>query len=260
MLDDRRNRMILYRAGILCLLACLSMARITAQSGDTVRVDQDTSTIAATDKEGGGSLPQDTAAPVFRPIPDSTAARWRKDPDFAYANDPAYWQQQHRDERPGWLWQFLSSRIVRYCFWILLGGVLLYAIIRIIAENNMRLFYRSPVKKGGAAGVQEQSEEVEEDLEGQLQHFLQIRDHRQAVHYLYLKSLRLLHDRGLIRLHQQSTNREYLTQLGNDPHRGPFSDLMIAYEKVWYGEFPLNDGQFDRLHRYFEDFYKTVRS
>jgi hypothetical protein len=232
------------------------MVSVTAQVGDTVRLDQDTSTVPASgDKEGAGIISQDTVAPVFRSIPDSVAARWRKDPDFAYANDPAYWQQEHQDESPG-----LLSRLLRYFFWILLGGILLYAIIRIIAENNMRLFYRSPGKKRGGAVQEEQADGVEEDLDGQLQHFLQIRDHRQAVRYLYLKSLRLLSDRGLIRLHQESTNREYLAQLGSNPHRGPFSDLTIAYEKVWYGEFPLNDGQFGRLHQYFEDFYKTVRS
>src|SRR6202012_4106297 len=99
-----------------------------------------------------------------------------------------------------------------------------------------------------------------EDLEGQLQHFLQTGDHRQAVRYLYLKSLRLLSDRGLIRYHQQTTNREYLRQMGDDPHRGPFSDLTVAYEKVWYAEFPLTEGQFGRLHQYFEEFFKTVRA
>ena len=268
MRDARRNKTILHYAGICCLLAGLSMLPATApaQTGDTVRVgdtvgvDQDTSTVASGDKEGAATLSQDTASPVFRSVPDSVAARWRKDPDFAYANDPAYWQQEHVDESPGLLRRLLTSRGFRYFFWILIGGILLYTIIRIIAENNMRLFYRSPRQKGSAAAREEHPDEVEEDLEGQLQHFLQIRDHRQAVRYLYLKSLRLLSDRGLIRLHLESTNREYLAQLGNDPHRGAFSDLTFAYEKVWYGEFPINDAQFDRLHRYFEDFYKTVRS
>ena len=258
--DDRRNRTLLYRAGILCLWACLSIVSVTAQVGDTVRIDQDSSTVAATDKEGASVLPQDTAAPVVRSVPDSIAARWRKDPDFAYANDPAYWQQEHEDESPGLLWRLLGSKVFRYFFWIMLGGILLYVIIRIIAENNMRLFYRSPRKKGGAAMEEEQAGGIEEDLDGQLQHFLQIRDHRQAVRYHYLKSLRLLSDRGLIRLHQESTNQEYLAQLGNGPHRGPFSDLTIAYEKVWYGEFPLSDGQIGRLHQYFEYIYKTDRS
>ena len=261
MRDACRNRTVLNRAGILCLVACLSMVSVTAQVGDTVRIDQDTSTVAASgDKEGAGIIPQDTAAPVFRSIPDSVATRWRKDPDFAYANDPAYWQQEHQDESPGLLWRLLGSKVFRYFFWLLLGGLLLYAIIRIIAENNMRLFYRSPSKKRGGAVQEEQTDGVEEDLDGQLQHFLQVRDHRQAVRYLYLKSLRLLSDRGLIRLHRESTNRQYLAQLGSNPHRGPFADLTIAYEKVWYGEFPLSDGQFGRLHQYFEDFYKTVRS
>ncbi len=266
MLDARLNRILLYRAGLICLLTCLSMIPAVAQVGDTVRVGdtvsvaQDTSTVAAGDKEDAAGLPKDTASPAFRSVPDSVIARWRKDPAFVYANDPAYWRQERIDETPGPIWRLLGSTAFRYFFWLLLGGLLLYAIIRIIAENNMRLFYRSSRAPGPSAGGQEQSGGVEEDLEGQLQHFLQIRDHRRAVRYLYLKSLRLLSDRGLIHLHRESTNREYLAQLSNNPHRGPFNDLTIAYEKVWYGEFPLNDRQFERLHQYFEDFYKTVRS
>jgi len=268
MRDARLNKTLLHCAGICCLLVSLSMlpATASAQTGDTVRVgdtvgvDTDTGTVASGDKEGADALTKDTTSPVLRSVPDSVADRWRKDPDFAYANDPAYWQHTPTDESPGLLYRMLTSRGFRYFFWILIGGILLYAIIRIIAENNMRLFYRSPRQKGSTAAREEQPDEAEEDLEGQLQHFLQIRDHRQAVRYLYLKSLRLLSDRGLIRLHLQSTNSDYLAQLGNNPHRGPFSDLTFAYEKVWYGEFPLNDTQFDRLHRYFEDFYKTVRS
>ncbi len=141
MYDDHRNRTILIRAGILCLLACLAIVPVTAQVGDTVRIDQDSGTVAGSDKEEGtGALPRDTAAPVERSIPDSIAAQWRKDPDFAYANDPAYWQQKQKDESPGLVWRLLVSKVFRYFFWILVGGFLLYAIIRIIAENNMRLF------------------------------------------------------------------------------------------------------------------------
>jgi hypothetical protein len=262
MLDDCRNRTFLYRAGILFLLSCLLLIfPAAAQVGDTVRIGQDTDTAAASDKQASSRLAEDTAPPVVRFIPDSVAGSWRKDEDFAYANDPAYWQRQDKVDSPGLLWRLLSSPGFRYFLWIFLGGVLLYAIMRIIADNNMRLFYRSPGKKGDP----EQGEPpglVEEDLDGQLQHFLQIGDHRQAVRYLYLKSLRLLNDRGLIRYqnHKTLTNREYLGQLGSDPRRGPFSDLTIAYEKVWYGEFPLTAGQFGRLHQYFEEFFKTVRS
>jgi hypothetical protein len=262
------------------LFALLSAAPAAAQVSDTVRVGQDTVRVgqdtdtvgagkdtesgiagdkAAGDKEAAGRGTRQADQMVLRSIPDSVVGKWQKDPDFAYANDPEYWRRREsQDDAPGWLARLLGSAGFRYFLLFFLGGVLLYAIIRIIAENNLRLFYRSPVKKK-TLEVEGTASPLEEDLDGQLLHFLQIGDHRQAVRYLYLKSLRLLNDQGLIRFHQESTNEEYLKQLSATSQGEAFRMLTGVYEKVWYGEFPLGDGQFARIHGYFEDFFKTCR-
>jgi hypothetical protein len=234
------------------------------QDGDTVRGGQDADNgiagdKAAGDKETTGRGTRQADPVVLRSIPDSVVNRWQKDPDFAYANDPEYWRREKLNDTPGWAPRFFGSAGFRYFLLFFLGGVLLYAIIRIIAENNLRLFYRSPVKKRGSTNEEGTASPLEEDLEGRLLHFLQIGDHRQAVRYLYLKSLRLLNDQGLIRFHQESTNEEYLRQLSATPQAPAFRALTGVYEKVWYGEFPLGDGQFARIHDYFEDFFKTCR-
>jgi hypothetical protein len=250
------------------LFALLSAAPAAAQVADTVRVGQDTvrageDTVgvgqdAVHGQEATGQGTRQADQMVLRNIPDSVVRNWQKDPDFAYANDPEYWRRVHRDDSPGWLARQLSSAGFRYFLLFFLGSVLLYAIIRIIAENNLRLFYRSPVKKK-TLEHESAASPLEEDLDGQLMHFLQIGDHRQAVRYLYLKSLRLLNDQGLIRFHQESTNEEYLRQLSTTPQAPVFRVLTGVYEKVWYGEFPLGEGQFSKIHGYFEDFFKTCR-
>jgi hypothetical protein len=265
---DRSNKNLLYRTGMIFLLSGLLFTLPAAgQSNDTVRVGEETDTAATvTDKEVSSGLADSSRlsekadAVTLRSIPDSVVRKWQKDEDFAYANDPAYWQREYRgSSTPNWFERLFFSAWFGYFLLFLLGGVLLYAIVRIIQDNNLRLFYRSPGKKSSGVGPEEGPGPLEDDLEGQLLHFLQIKDHRQSVRYLYLKSLRLLNDQGLIRYHQQSTNREYLQQLSATPQGAPFRDLTIAYEKVWYGEFPLDDQQFGRLHHYFEDFYNTCR-
>jgi hypothetical protein len=252
---------------IFLLAGLLAVNPATAQSSDTVRVGEDTTATSVTDtaQEGNrdlaGHTPERTEPVVVRSIPDSIARQWKNSPDFAYANDPEYWRREHREYRntdPGWFFRFLVSKGFRYTFIFVICGILLYAIIRIIAENSVQMFYRSPAKRQNSGG-KEETGPVEEDIDGQLTHFMQIKDYRQAVRYLYLKSLRLLVDRGMIRFHQQSTNQEYLRQLSALPQAAPFRELTIAYEKVWYGEFPINEGQFGRLHSYFEDFFKTCR-
>jgi hypothetical protein len=236
------------------LLYCLPVA---AQVADTERVGQEADTVRIT-KDSTETV-VDSASVVLRTIPDSVIKAFQKEAAFAYANDPEYWRRKHQAPAPNWLARLLQSRGFQIFLLCLLGAILLYAIIRIIAENNLQFFYRSPKRRPSAAPEVE-SNPLEDDLEGRLQHFLQTKEYRQAVRYLYLKSLRLLNDRGLISYqnHQQVTNWEYWQQLNGKPQSGPFRELTIAYEKVWYGEFPVGDSQFERLHRYFEDFYKTV--
>jgi hypothetical protein len=217
---------------------------------------------------------QDSAAPVvLRTVEDSVVSGWRTDKAYEYANDSAYWwwhpvQGRQRvsaradsADQPsdGPLARLFGSKGFEYFILFLLGAVLVYAIVRIVVTNRLQLFYRPP-KRPMAVKVGEEEGSPEDDLEGRLKHFMQIKDYRQAVRYLYLKTLRLLNDREMIRYHQESTNQEYWQQLRATPQGGPFRDLMMIYEKVWYGEFPLGDALFTRLHQYFEDFYKSVRA
>ncbi|HUB60609.1 MAG TPA: DUF4129 domain-containing protein [Puia sp.] len=264
-----------YRAGIvgvlLGLLACIpagSTAQDSSAAADSAGVVTDSAGAAA-----------DKAEPVvLRAIDDSVVAGWKSDKVYEYANDSAYWwwdpaqAQQRVSGRPysghgapadepsdGPLMRLFSSKGFEYFFLFTLGAILVYAIVRIIVTNRLQLFYRPPARPM-AVKAGEEGGSPEDDLEGRLQHFMQIRDYRQAVRYLYLKTLRLLNDRGMIRYHQESTNLEYWQQLRATPQGGPFRDLTMIYERVWYGEFPLGDALFMRLHQYFEDFYKSVRA
>lgn len=271
--------------GISCLL-CWTFA--SAQHADTIRVGQeaDTSTVVAppdtaqtvetlqtsldTSVVTSKDAPADHTEPVvMRSVADSTIANWKDDKGYAYANDPDYWQwrddesknqngkksgQLSSDEKPG----LLVSRGFEYFILILMAGILVFAVVRIILANRIQLFYRAPMRP--TAVNSEEPGSLEDDLDGQLIHFMQTKNYRQAVRYLYLKTLRLLNDQGLIRYQQEATNEEYWQQLRTTPQGPSFRNLTSIYEKVWYGEFPLEDTLFSRLHHYFEEFYKSVRA
>jgi hypothetical protein len=251
-----------YRAGIVgVMLGLLAYFPAAAQSGDTSTVVVDTSSVAA----NSSSTATDSAEPVvLRMIDDSIVRGWRGEKAYEYANDSAYWrwyavqvQSGRRTERR--TTQFLPGKWLEYFLLFLLAAVLLYAIVRIIVTNRLQLFYRSPKRMtAGNAGVEEFT--PEDDLEGQLTHFVQIKNYREAVRYLYLKTLRLLNDRGMIRYHPESTNQEYWQQLSATPQGRPFRDLITIYENVWYGEFSMGDALFIRLRGYFDDFYKSVQA
>ncbi len=72
-------------------------------------------------------------------------------------------------------------------------------------------------------------------------------DYRTAVRYLYLSSLLLLEERGLLRYDRSLTNREYLRSVAHKPQLAAiFRDVVEVFDRVWYGFQTLDQAQYDR--------------
>ncbi len=70
-------------------------------------------------------------------------------------------------------------------------------------------------------------------------------DYRSAVRYLYLSSLLMLDERGLLRYDRSKTNREYLKSVANSPElAGPLSEVIDVFDNVWYGFHTLDEETF----------------
>lgn len=236
---------------------------------DNGATDTDQSGTGNTDQSGTNSTDQsagtstDTATgetpeqpPVLRNIPDSAVRNWKGDHDFDYANDLSLWKKKQTAEEESWLQRFFDSDVFRWLIYILLGGVLLFALYKIISENNLRFFYRKPARLKET--VKEEAELPEEDLDQLLKKAVEGKEYRMATRYHYLKTLRYLDKRELIRWHSQATDEEYVRQMNVRPQGERFRWLTSAYERVWYGKFPLDEHQFSRLSQYFQDFHNDV--
>ncbi len=72
-------------------------------------------------------------------------------------------------------------------------------------------------------------------------------DYRNAVRYLYLSSLLLLEERGMLRYDRSKTNREYLNAISNQPTlEEAFEEVINTYDRVWYGYKNLEEEDFKR--------------
>lgn len=61
-------------------------------------------------------------------------------------------------------------------------------------------------------------------------------DYRNAIRYLYLSSLLVLDERGLLRYDRSRTNREYLRSVSSKPQLAtPLRDVIDVFDRVWYG-------------------------
>jgi hypothetical protein len=67
-------------------------------------------------------------------------------------------------------------------------------------------------------------------------------DYRTAVRYLYLSSLLILDEHGVLRYDRSRTNREYLRSVSSKPELAkPLSDVIDVFDRVWYGFDSVDD-------------------
>ncbi len=197
---------------------------------------------------------------VFRVIPDSIISSLKKSKEFAYANDPEYWVKEPKEEPDdtfnNLINRSLNSRWFRFFLLLLFGSILIFALYKIIAENRLYLFYKKPTRSGD-----QQLGETEitfDDLEEKIHTAIASNDFCTAVRFMYIKALKKAGERGLILLHADATNQEYVTQMANHRAGNDFRFLTYAYDYVWYGGFPITPEQFSSLQSQFTNLYNNI--
>ena len=79
-------------------------------------------------------------------------------------------------------------------------------------------------------------------------------DYRSAVRYLYLSSLLLLDERGLLRYDRSKTNREYLRSISGSPELSePLQEVIDVFDNVWYGYHELDEESFKHYSKRVEE-------
>jgi hypothetical protein len=70
-------------------------------------------------------------------------------------------------------------------------------------------------------------------------------DYRSAVRFLYLSSLLLLDEGGLLQYDRSKTNREYLHSVSGSPQLAePLEEVIEVFDDVWYGHHALDEDSF----------------
>lgn len=194
---------------------------------------------------------------VLRSVPDSTVAGLKKNKEFAYANDPAYWVINKEEQRKGLLdglFDLAESSWIKLLIYLLLIGLLLFALYKIIVANKLFLFYSSSRRR---RQQQEGEEDLsEENLDGKIEESVKQKNYRLAVRYMYLKTLHLLDQKGLIQFNAKATNSDYVNAMSKHNAGELFKTITRHYDYTWYGEFELNEHQFSYLRERFTEFYQ----
>lgn len=79
------------------------------------------------------------------------------------------------------------------------------------------------------------------------------KDFRKAMRLIYLYTLKLLSNHGVIEWLPSKTNHDYQYEIKNDEYQQQFTTLSYYFEYVWYGEFNATANQFEEMKSAFTE-------
>ncbi len=82
---------------------------------------------------------------------------------------------------------------------------------------------------------------------------------RLGIRYQYLKALRLLTDKELIRWQPGKTNMDYYYELKGENARHAFLEVTSAFENAWYGNAEVTEADYLQTKGHFESFYGQIK-
>jgi hypothetical protein len=140
--------------------------------------------------------------------------------------------------------------------WIVIIGGFAGAIIWYLAGSNVGLF-----RKKAVAVKAEAEEEMPEDIfainyQKEIDKAAAAGNYRLAIRLMYLRLLKDLSEKNIIRYQQDKTNLDYLMQLHGSAYYNDFFMVTRHYEYSWYGEFNVSSDAYTIIKKEFDQFEK----
>lgn len=199
----------------------------------------------ATTASAQPALRVDSSAVEAQPVPPAIE-QFRADPDFDYARErppsPSFWDTVKR-----WFWEQVirpffevTTETTRgVLFYGLLVAILLFALYKLFGADRQGVFRRTD--RGASLDAVLAEEGIDAvDLTALAEQAVREGRFREAVRYLYLRTLQLLSARGRIRWALDKTNREYAAELRGSDLEGPFVAVTQLFDRAWYGHLPVD--------------------
>ena len=84
-------------------------------------------------------------------------------------------------------------------------------------------------------------------------------NYRLAIRYQYLSVLKSLSEKGVIEYKADKTNAEYQYEISELSYSKDFSYISYLYNYTWYGEFNVNDIEYNIAKNNFSNLKKSIR-
>jgi hypothetical protein len=206
----------------------------------------------------------DTAALEVRTIPQDHVEAYKSQHAFDYRvqqpEEPTWW-----DRLKMWLYYKISQLFsdkafgtgFKWTLWILSFLMIAYAVVRIVGMERISLFLSG--RKATALAFSTGEEDIHAmAMDKEIATAEAAGDYRRAIRLQYLRSLKILSERGRIQWQPNKTNVDYLMELSGTELGMAFQRITRIFEYAWYGEMDIDDLIYTRTAPWFREFNKTV--
>lgn len=202
----------------------------------------------------------DTSVQEVRTIGQGRIDAYKDKRDFNYEEQKPT-EMTLWDKARWWFWKKIDeafsnkavSEGTRWLIWLGTIFVLLYAIFKLVGVDKIRLFVTGG-RMPAPAFTTGDDDILTMDLDAEIAAAENAGEHRKAVRLQYLRSLKLLSERGRIAWAPSKTNIDYLSELRGGALETEFRRITRIFEYAWYGEMELSRDQYERAASWFRDF------
>jgi hypothetical protein len=190
-----------------------------------------------------------------------------------YKNDPAFNYEGGPKETDDWItkirnWINQQLNILRYskAYSTLLDylyyGIMIIALILILrglikADRRGLLFGK--VNSNEIKMIESDEDISQLNFDELISSAVENKQYKLAIRYLFLKSLKLLSEKGLIELRNNKTNYQYVSEIKNNQIADVFRNATSSFEWIWYGDFPVNESILKSSQNEFNKLFALIR-
>jgi hypothetical protein len=151
----------------------------------------------------------------------------------------------------------IISFIIKALYFVALATLLYFIIRAILRKEGYRLFNKKQVNIQVLTGNLE-TNLLETDFDKLISEAVKTKSYNLATRYYYLKTLKVLSEKGIIEWNQDKTNSDYFDEMKNSQMQQQFQYISYIYNYCWYGEFDLSVTAWNQAESEFQSFLKSV--
>ncbi len=147
------------------------------------------------------------------------------------------------------IWKFIKMIVVI--------GIVLFGLSKLFGMEFGSMFFKSSETTNvNFRRIEEDINEI--DFNTRIKEAIEKKNYRMAIRLYYLKTLKALEEKEIIKWRINKTNADYINEVASSSHSENFNEITRLFDYVWYGEFHLDHNSFEQSKARFENFIEKI--